>query len=247
MLTRTKLLLTVSLLSASFFSVDAIAARIFVSQSNGGCIIDLQGEIDRETPKMLTSALPQYDVNMKCDLRLHSTGGDLAAAIETGEIIRKFQLWTFIPEWGACASACTFLFLGGVRRTALGKIGLHRPYSTRMVASEKEARISYETANKIIGDYLKKMNVSDRLLSIMNSVPPGEIKWFAPLDQKDLDTLKELLVVGEDPIWAEERDSGAAKGWGVSRQEYYRRQQRASKICQSSDPTCYVDVMSGKR
>jgi len=247
MLTRVKPILIVSLFSASLFSVDAGAARILVPQSGDGCIIDLQGEIDRETPRLLTSVLSQHAINKRCDLRLHSTGGDLAAAIETGEIIRKFQLWTFIPEWGVCASACTFLFLGGVRRTALGKIGFHRPYSTRIVASEKEARTSYETANKMIRNYLNKMNIPDRLLSIMNSVPPGEIKWFAPLDQKDLETLKELLVYGEDPIWAEERDSRAAQGWGVSRQEYYLRQQRVSKICQSSDPTCHFDVMSGKR
>ena len=155
-----------------------------------------------------------------------------------------------------CASACVFMFLGGVERWGVGKIGLHRPFSSSISNSTKEARLSFEKTNQLIKEYLSEMNVPPRLLDVMNAVPPGKIKW---LDiETDWALLKELYIVGTDPVFQEESDSAAAKFLGISKKEFYRRQMKADAICgeQGSGSKaeeiiaidqCHWSVLSGKK
>src|SRR5690606_1383759 len=55
----------------------------------------------------------------------NSPGGEPETAVMMGYIIRQFGLNTFVPKDADCSSACTFSFLGGVRRTIMGTYGIH--------------------------------------------------------------------------------------------------------------------------
>ena len=48
---------------------------------------------------------------------LNSPGGALDEGIEIGRMIRSRNLATHIPDIGFCASACNFIFMGGLLRT----------------------------------------------------------------------------------------------------------------------------------
>jgi hypothetical protein len=221
------------------------------------CGIDIDGNIDKST---FPSLVKLYKSNTdQCSdktiyLRLNSNGGDVEAAIKTGEFIRSNKFQTVVAQNAKCASACVFLLLGGVNRIVIGDIGLHRPFLNKYSNSTSESKSVYERNNRMILDYLRKMNITDSLLNTMNSVPPGQMRWLSVSDQKQL---SELNLTGEDPVYADERDSTIAKKRKISKQEYYLREQKAEKVCADerqnfeSNPSeygkCFSDVMSGKR
>ncbi len=61
-------------------------------------------------------------------VRLHSTGGGYYSAFDMAKVIIDFELNTEIVD--ECASACAYVFLGGVRRTMWrgAQLGFHRTY-----------------------------------------------------------------------------------------------------------------------
>jgi hypothetical protein len=176
----------------------------------------------------------------KC--RSNSNGGDIDAAMRAGHFIREKNGWTYVRSNQSCASACVLLFLGGVSRYPVpdgGKIGLHRPYSVKYALTKSEAADSYEKINNRIKQYLRQMNIPEGLLDKMNSVSPGQIRWLRIDNDKDLQELMEMQIIGSDPIWQDQLDSGVAKRLGISKQEFYTRQQRANAVC----PDLYVNPM----
>jgi hypothetical protein len=48
---------------------------------------------------------------------LCSPGGDLDEGLNIGYLVRERKLATRLPSWSYCASACNFIFMGGVIRT----------------------------------------------------------------------------------------------------------------------------------
>jgi hypothetical protein len=65
-------------------------------------------------------------------VELNSPGGDVIAAMQIGEIIRKDWLWTSVsdePQAEGCLSACVLIFAAGANRILGGdsRVGIHRP------------------------------------------------------------------------------------------------------------------------
>ena len=120
-------------------------------------------------------------------------------------------------------------------------IGVHRPFSDRFFASESEDKSQYERVNRLIKQYLGSMNIPKTLLNTMNSVPPGKVKWLTD------EQLKEMHILGEDPVYADQSDSSTAKRLGISKKELYAREQRANTICSYDDLNCRIDVIEGRR
>ena len=241
------------LAASAMSSGHAPAATVQVAGAAQGCLIDLDGRIDRATPRLLGDAI-RPAAGSDCLVRVNSNGGDLDAAIEAGRLIRRQRAGTFVPEQATCASACLLLFVGGVQRQALGGFALHRAYSSRLMNSMDEAQYSYRDINTRIRRYLDDMNIPERLLNVMNSVPPGQVRTLH--SARDLDMLKELHIVGEDPAWADQQASAEARRLGISKQEYYGRQHRADELCSLRRATaatardsvfCRYDVIEGKR
>lgn len=222
------------------------------------CFLTINGEIDNNTPSQLASRYNSLK-NGKPDqcslvqLYLNSNGGNIEAAMKAGEFVRQKKIWTVVANNDTCASACVLLFVGGVDRGAIGNIGLHRPFTDELSASESTAKAHYEKTKKLISQYLNRMNIPEALLNAMNTVPPSEVKWLTVLDDE---RLKELQIVGEDPVYADERDSAYARKLGISKKEYYYRQQRIKAVCGDDYSTrearsrrnkCLDDVMNGRR
>lgn len=220
------------------------------------CLLStLVGEIDALTPVSLKTSYAALNEGHpeQCRpvmIQLNSNGGNVEAAIEAGEFIRQKKITTIVPADSSCASACVLLHLGGVHRLSVGKVGIHRPFYDRPSRSDAESRATYERLNDLIRRYLKKMNVPDIVLGAMNAVPPGEIRWLTKQQRED------FQIDGEDPVFADQRDSLIAKRLGISKKELYSRQQRAKTACAYdqiegsldravSSLQCYNRILSG--
>ncbi len=235
-------------------------------ENKGNCSIYLNGEIDNFTADAIAKRYSQIKncSGVGVTLYVNSNGGNVDTAIKAGDFIRQNRIRTFVDVNDSCASACVLLFLGGVNRSPVGRMGLHRPYSLNLSSSELESRRSYETINNQIRQYLIRMNIPDGILNAMNAVPPNKIKWLQAkyVDDDDYKQLVSYHIIGSDPVFDDQRDSALAKRLGISKQEYYAREQRAESICPDplSDPSrgslherfeqygkCHEDVLNGRR
>ncbi len=262
-------------ISVQLFLTTVAAAQIYYPENL--CTIVIHGQITQAMATELNSAL--MNPNKKCkqgdvfplntpagdkdaltrqaiSFQLSSPGGDVDAAIRIGEAIRRVSGRTIVPGDSKCASACVLAMLGGVDRYSAGQVGLHRPYSLQLAGSPTDARKSYDVINTRIAQYLKAMNIPARLLDVMNSVPPNEVRWLS--SRNDEETLRELHVTGSDPVYADQRDSFFARRLGITKVEYYGRQQRADEVCDKANAfrslvaaetfgKCRDAVINGKR
>jgi len=232
------------------------AADVRDTSEKSLCILTIQGEIDNNTPTQLTSRYKSLrngkpEQCKKIFLEIDSNGGNVEAAMNVGNFLRQKKITTIISRDASCASACVLVFIGGVNRLCAGNIGLHRPFIDTLSTSESMAKGRYEKTNSLIRQYLNRMNIPEALLDAMNAVPPGNIEWL------NGEQLKKLHITGEDPVNADESDSLAAKTLGISKKEYYSREQRVRAICGDDNPSnadavqryikCYEDVMNGRR
>lgn len=210
---------------------------VIFNKDRGFCTVDIRGPINaalairsREItdffaqPECRTTARALHRL-----VRLHSPGGDIDAAMRIGETIRRAEVTTVIPGNAICASACVLLHVAGVDRKVVGRIGLHRTYSTALAKTEVDAKRTRELLDMKVREYLKRMNVPEALLFAMNSTLPESVRW---LDLGAEAELRDFFLTGEDPVYADLRDSRNAESWGISKQEYYRRSARASSVCQ---------------
>jgi Clp protease len=225
---KSESLLRIILFSMTVVTFTIPRAKIAMADD---CNIIFRGEINSST---LTALKKRYDsLNggrpKECasvGLFLNSPGGDMDAAMKAGDFVRQKKMVTTVA--GTCASSCVLLFLGGVTRIAMAPdIGLHRPFSNSFSTSEEQAEATYEKINSSILKYLNRMNIPDTILRVMNSISPNGILWLTD------EQLKEMDIVGEDPVYADQRDSGIAKRMGITKKELYSREQRGRAICGS--------------
>lgn len=149
--------------------------------------------------------------NPIAEILLESPGGDLVEAIKIGRLVRSLDLKTIIPDKFLaeelarrypkdahnymCASACFFVFVGGVERDCSDPalalagnaplLGIHRPYMsevelTRIDASD--AMASVKKTRAVIEDYLKAMSVPSKYADRMFAVPKEQIQWISTED-----------------------------------------------------------------
>jgi len=131
---------------------------------------------------------------------LASPGGYVVEAMKIGNLIRSLQLSTDAPSIPPpekrigtpiirstdlvnarhyeCVSACFLLYAAGVDRQliAAGRLGLHQPRSLRVETSGVTAA-SLGVRNEI-RDYLARMNVPERYVELMYSIPVSEVRWI---------------------------------------------------------------------
>jgi hypothetical protein len=130
-------------------------------------------------------------------VRFNSPGGSLAGGIRLGELIRSMKLDTEVgstePDayghWkrapGYCASACAFAFLGGLtRHVSGGELGVHQFYDEISVR-DPSAKVftsldmsQHQFISALLIDYVCRMGVDPRFVSIAASVPPMEMRFL---------------------------------------------------------------------
>ncbi len=221
---RLGLLLALALLTY----VPGIRAADIKTSISPFCAVDISGEIDSSTPRGFERAIRSLRTN-GCSgpvmVYLNSGGGDIQAALRTGQLARDNDVVNSVLEGSQCASACVLLLVGGATRIVLGRIGLHRPFSVDRSVSIAESQRRYDQLNSQIQAYLRAMNVPAALLTAMNTVSPGSIRWIS------YDEVERLYISGIDPAVEDHLDSERAKSLGISKQELYGRRQRADVAC----------------
>jgi hypothetical protein len=129
---------------------------------------------------------------------LDSPGGDVIEALRISEIIKHYYISTIVPKNKNCISACFFLYLAGANRTAagtlegkryadiaIGYVGLHRPYLSTPVNTDKSKK-EQSSIMKSVRKYLENELVSNRLIDIMMSRPSNDIYWMTEEDIEEI-------------------------------------------------------------
>jgi hypothetical protein len=138
---------------------------------------------------------------------LASPGGSVDEALEIGHLIRALQLSTDAPsgppigiaKFGEslirasdlvdpkanylCASACFLIYVAGIYRYPIwaGRLGIHRPVrsaSSLKPLSGDDTMKSIGGARELIKNYLKEMNVPEKYVDLMFSIPPNGLRWI---------------------------------------------------------------------
>ena len=124
--------------------------------------VEINGQIDNavasQAIKLIRSIRPDVD---ELTVFLSSRGGDVLAAIELGEEVRKQWAWTAVDDDGECLGACVLVLAAGVRRTpAPEKVGLQRlNLEQKELASTSGDRTKQKSAAlaKSVESYLARM------------------------------------------------------------------------------------------
>jgi hypothetical protein len=137
-----------------------------------------------------------------------SPGGNLIEAIKIGRLIRALRLSTEAPSGPPtdarrfsqpviapnnianprtnyqCSSACFFIYVSGVYRNlgSVGRLGIHRPMQLESEAKKLDVDEATNLAWRVrafVKKYLEDMNIPDKYVDLMYSVPPNEVRWIS--------------------------------------------------------------------
>jgi hypothetical protein len=164
--------------------------------------VEIHGPISKamvsQAVQLIRSIRPDVD-----DLKvfLSSPGGDVLAAMELGEEIRKQWAWTTVDEHGECVGACVLVLAAGVRRIPTPEnVGLQRMNfdQKEFVASlpSDKAKQKYTGVAKRVETYLARMGMPKKLFQEMSAQQSS-----AKVRLLDAAKLKSLGLDGTDPAY----------------------------------------------
>jgi hypothetical protein len=156
----------------------AQAAAISVHYVWGIPVVDIDGEIELGDAKKFSRFLGSEGATV----RLNSMGGNVAAAIEIGEMVWKRGYTTLVArDNGPCASACTYIWLSG-RKSAIQQNSLlcfHQAYN--LITGQPDA-----AGDQLIMDHLKSVGLTNRQAwALTHAAPPdpnncrAAMEWWA--------------------------------------------------------------------
>jgi hypothetical protein len=149
---------------------------------------------------------------MSGEIFLASQGGNVLEALQIGYLIRHLRLSTDAPSRPPptvrgsgsevihpsdlanprnyqCTSACFLLFVAGIYRDFIwaGRLGIHQPQMERTPVGtpEKDVSIALVDLRNKLKRYFEEMNVPNKYLDLMYSVPSNEVRWIT---QSELNT-----------------------------------------------------------
>jgi hypothetical protein len=164
--------------------------------------VEIHGPISKgvvsQAVQLIRSIRPDVD-----DLKvfLSSPGGDVVAAMELGEEIRKQWAWTAVDENGECFGACVLVLAAGVRRLpAPENVGLQRMNfdQKEFVANlpSDKAKQKYTSVAKRVETYLARMGMPKKLFQEMTAQQAS-----TKVHLLDAAKLKTLGLDGTDPAY----------------------------------------------
>jgi hypothetical protein len=162
--------------------------------------VEIHGWIDKalasQAVDLIRSIRPDVD---ELTVFLSSPGGDVLAAIELGEEVRKQWALTAVDDHGECLGACVLVLAAGVRRTpAPEKVGLQRlNFEQRDSAriSDDRAKQKYPGLAKRVETYLDRMGMPKKLFQEISQQSSGRVLLL------DARRLKMLGLEGTDPAY----------------------------------------------
>jgi hypothetical protein len=167
--------------------------------SNSSCpyYILAEGIITSDTPRGFLEFTKT--IKGRPTIYFNSPGGNMAAGLELGRIIRELDLNTFVGgpyvslegfdekyvdilktlvKNGICFSACAYAFLGGTSREIgeRGLLGFHQFYGMKGDMGESNAQL----AMTVVANYLDEMGVDRQLLDIASVTPSKDVAAVTP-------------------------------------------------------------------
>lgn len=145
-------------LLAFCLSAAAPASAIYLSESNGA--IRLVGTFEKGDEKVFAEFLARPRAAPLRVLWLASPGGDIIPAVGIGAMVRRSRLVTAMrADSSACDSACTLVFVAGVRRHYVNGQSVFEGLSS-------QAGLGFHGAS-IRGDAVRPTMKSDRGLKVL--------------------------------------------------------------------------------
>jgi ATP-dependent protease ClpP protease subunit len=219
-----------------FYSTNAVALEYFAI-SNGDCpvyYLKLKGTIEKNDSTVFLRVLDEASLknkNRSCvlglQISLDSRGGDVDEAMKIGRIIRERELWTLVEFDSRCHSSCVLVLGAGVTRSPNLNIGIHRPYFVSLDKNLSTSDIQ-KLRKKIMSKmkvYAEEMDLSDRLIDDMMSIPPERVKILS------LDELDNYRLSGTDASFDEKRTNDLAQLYGITSAELRKRDMEAERRC----------------
>jgi len=204
-----------------FMIVNAAEHAFYPRQGHGTAECSLNGAIVSADVSHL-----RENVRRGCKtLYLSSPGGSVETALTLGRIIRNAEMTVVIQGEGKCASACVFLYAGGVTRAPYGPVLIHRPYLDGSSASFEETQRRFAEIGKRAKSYLREVNVSESLFDRMMTIAP-ENSVAMPLDEMD------VLGLGfNDQVYLEYLENKKAARAGMTKKGWLAKKQQTIEIC----------------
>ena len=145
---------------------------------------------------------PHFEI---VQVELDSPGGDVLAAMQIGEIVRRDWLLTVVPgepPAKGCMSACVLILAAGAVRIvgSDSRVGMHRPYFEQDLFAgldRAQAKTKYDALSQSVAAYLAKMGMSERLYQEMMKVPSNLIRLLS------YDDIQVFNLSGEDAGYSE--------------------------------------------
>jgi hypothetical protein len=170
---------------------------------------------------------------------LDSIGGDVETALAMGRILRlDTGAFAHVPDNSKCFSSCVFVLAGATKRYVSGTVGIHRPYApvdNATTASAQKQR--YESLEKEVKAFLQAVNIAQELYDHMIRIPPEKVKVLSP------DDLQRYGLNENDPYEDAARVAGLAKSFGISHEEFLRREAKANAECGNDDMGCFGRIL----
>jgi hypothetical protein len=191
-------------------------------KTSGNIVIELRGTISQADAENLARNADKLSYGSQPQIFLNSAGGDVDAAMQIGRLVRSLDGATYSAD--KCYGSCVLIFIAGVARFNLGKLGLHSPY---LVLSAQNGEPTLPSLLPKLKTYVREMGISDDFYQEMVSTDPSSMKLY---DRKAIET----IVPERDPTYDELETSYEARGYGVDPAEMRRRQTKSDK-CDSND------------
>jgi hypothetical protein len=184
-------------------SPAAAELRLDPSHPSGNRVV-LEGRIEAGDFERFKKII--LDSGHVTEVYLASPGGDLAEAAKIGVLARVLKLSTVVPgkqlthsDYGlalarhglkdikdyTCASACFFIFVAGIHRSADDHgpaiLGVHSPtvlQNDLTKLSSDQLNALTDRTEKSIDGYLKIMDVPTKYIEEISSVPKNRIRWI---------------------------------------------------------------------
>lgn len=196
-------LVLLMLVIAGFNKASAGTAEEFKTRQ-GWSIVVLNGEID---PRMEAefNAIIASGSTIKA-VHLHSPGGYVHIGQRMSQTIRMNKINTYVLANKSCASACTYLLMGGIKRGMhpTARLGFHPAHTTGINAEAKMNDVLYRgqvlalQAAKLFALMVEdgfEYNVISFLERVYSSTHYSSMDWYRTGNPLDLKVLGEANII----------------------------------------------------
>ena len=206
-------LICLLLVAVAVLAMPAHALDYGQGYSGGNCStcswIAADGEIAEGDAQALLDYIEKNDIDYQKLIMINSPGGNVAAAIELGTLIRERGMRVMVArtieyepegagrtfqsyEGGICASACVFVLMGGEVREIVedSLVGVHQfAPNTDELGSIASITSSTQSILAMLQAYAVGMGVNPAILALASSTSPDDMLWLEPQQMEKLKLL----------------------------------------------------------